>query len=92
MTLTPGAQAWAAILTALVDPRTPDDNLADMVGQLKEDAARSMLVALAAMHSSYILEEATREGVTTAEMMAEVRAEILENTEASEHYNRGGCS
>ena len=88
MTLTPGAAAWAAILATLVDPRTSDEDLEEAVDQLKEDAVRSMLVALAAMHAGYIEEEASRRGLDMAQMMRRVHRTIRENTEASERIRR----
>lgn len=86
----PQAAAFATILAVIVDPRTSDDDLSQIVANdLREDAARNMLVALAAMHSVCIEEDAARAGITVDQMMQRVRQVIRDNTEHSERIAGG---
>lgn len=83
--LSPHAEAFATILTVLVDPRTPDEDLESIAYiDLNEDVARKMLVALAAMHSGYIQDDASRLGLNLDQMMKRVRREIRQCTVDSE--------
>lgn len=86
--MTPQAEAFAAIMTMLVDPRTSDDDLTEAAFQVTEETARHLLITLASLLSGYIEDDAVRAGVTVEQMMALVREEIREKTEASEQFNR----
>lgn len=87
----PQAEAFAAILTMLVDPRTSDDDLTEAALQVTEETARHLLIALAALHSGYIEDDAVKAGVTIEQMMTLVREEIQQKTEDSEQFNRKGA-
>lgn len=73
------AGVFAGILATLVDPRTSDHDLAELVRCLEVEDLRDALVCVAAAHSGCIQEMAERSGADVRDIMRRVQHDYRRN-------------